>query len=455
MKPSHVTKSTGRLIAVIEIVIILLAWGYESVASETEAFERTDTALVKAAQKVLPAVVNISSLIPGKVEGEDARDQGIGAGLIIAPNGLILTSAHVVRGTSPIRVTLSDRRSYRAVPLALDVESDLAVIKIEAEGLQIAEWGDSSKLAVGQIVLTVGSPFGLSRTVTLGIVSAVNRTNVGIIDYEEFIQTDAPINPGSSGGPVVDIQGRVVGITTAMASRGGFSQGVGFVVPSNSARPILEQLIRDGKVRRGALGLNIQDIDTALAKAFGRPNLEGALVAQVTKDGPAEKSGIREGDIILSFNAETVTSSNHLKNLIGRQKPGDNAKLSVYRRPDIFDLDVTLGQRSSRESSGETRDNSKEKPQSLGVVVETVSGFTARRLGLSSAQGLHVKKVDDEGLGALIGLKQGDVVLEIDDKPARDVAQFKAAVAGAEKDKPVLFKIKRGESKIFAAYEPK
>lgn len=455
MKPSDVSTSTARLIALIEIVIIFLSAGYTTAGSQLQALEKIDTALVKAAQKVLPTVVNVSSVTPGKIEGEDSRDQGIGSGMIISSNGLILTSAHVVRDLSPIKVTISDRRTFIADVVGLDPGCDLAVLKIQVEGLPIVEWADSSRLETGQMVLTVGSPFGLSKTVTFGIVSAVNRTNIGIIDYEEFIQTDAPINPGSSGGPLVDLQGRVVGVTTAMASRGGFYQGIGFAVPSNSARMIAEALTQEGKVRRGALGVNLQDLDIALARSFGRESREGALVAQVANGGPAAQAGIREGDIILAFNGNSVSSANQLKILIGRQKPGDNAKLTLYRQTDTFDLNVTLTERSSKESNSATRETRRDKPPTLGLLVDTVSGYTGRKLGLPTGQGLHVKTVDKDGLGAFIGMKQGDVILEIDDKPARDVAQFKTAVAAAEKDKPVRFKIKRGESSIFAAYAPR
>jgi len=440
------------------MIFLLLSWVHAVRGNDPEILDVTDRALVKAAQKVLPCITTVN-LAAGFKAGEGVegpKDEGIGAGLIVSTNGLILTSAHVVRGAGPVKVTLADRRSYCGVLVASDVESDLAVIRIDAENLPVVEWGDSSKLAVGQMVLTVGSPFGLSRTVTMGIVSAVGRTNVGIIDYEEFIQTDAPINPGSSGGPVVDIQGRVVGITTAMASRGGSSQGVGFAVPSNSARIILEQLIQEGKVHRGALGLTIQDLDTTLAKAFGRTSLEGALVAQTVPGGPADQAGVREGDIILSFNGETVTTANRLKHLIALHKPGDRAQLTVYRRPgpDTFDVHVTLGRRVDKTSTTEAPEALKEKSPSLGLVLETLSAFAARRIGLSSVQGLLVKKVDDGGLGSVTGFKKGDVILEINEEPARDVAQFKAAVAAAEKDKPVRFKIRRGESNIFAAYEP-
>ena len=322
MKPSPILAITDRSLLLIVAVILLLSG--HSVGGDAEVTKSPDRVFVEAAQKVLPAVVSVSAVASKeKTDDQDSRDAGLGAGTIIDPAGLILTSAHVVKDIGLIKVTLSDRRTFRAHIQGLDVESDLAVVKIHADGLPAAQWGDSSTLEVGQMVLTIGSPFGLSRTVTSGIVSAVGRTNVGIIDYEEFIQTDAPINPGSSGGPLLDIQGYVVGITTAMASRGGGYQGVGFAVPSNSARVIVEALISEGRVRRGALGLNIQDLDEALAKSFGRSNTEGALVAEVKQGGPAEKTGIKEGDIILQFDGAGFSGANQLRNFIARRKPGD------------------------------------------------------------------------------------------------------------------------------------
>jgi serine protease Do len=454
MKPSPILAITDRSLLLIVAVILLLSG--HSAGGDAEVTKSPDRVFVEAVQKVLPAVVSVSAVASKeKTDDQDSRDAGLGAGTIIDPAGLILTSAHVVKDIGLIKVTLSDRRTFRAHIQGFYVESDLAVIKIHADGLPAAQWGDSSTLEVGQMVLTIGSPFGLSRTVTSGIVSAVGRTNVGIIDYEEFIQTDAPINPGSSGGPLLDIQGCVVGITTAMASRGGGYQGVGFAVPSNSARVIVEALISEGRVKRGALGLNIQDLDEALAKSFGRSSTEGALVAEVKQGGPAEKAGIKEGDIILQFDGAGFYGANQLKNLIARRKPGETDLLKIYRQPETFDLNIELVERATKTAPVSVETQAMEKPATLGLVLEAIGGYTARKMGLLPGQGLYVKKVGEKGLGTMIGIKAGDVILEINERPARDIAEFKAAVSEAEKDRPVRFKIKRGESKIFAAYVPR
>jgi len=282
------------------------------------------------AEKVTPAVVNISASKKGASApmGEDLepffknhpfreffgddffkrfkktpphRQQGMGSGVIMSEDGTILTNAHVVKDADEILVNLSDKRSFKAKVIGADPESDIAVIKIDAKGLPVAKFGDSSKLRVGEIVLAVGNPFGLNRTVTSGIVSATGRTNVGIIDYEDFIQTDAAINPGNSGGPLVNIYGEVIGLNTAIATRSGGYQGIGFAIPGNSAKLIMEDLVKTGKVRRGLLGVNIQDMNEALAKSFGRSESTGALVSQVVPGSPAEKAGVKAGDSLTGW----------------------------------------------------------------------------------------------------------------------------------------------------------
>ncbi|MGA8833938.1 MAG: trypsin-like peptidase domain-containing protein, partial [Desulfomonilaceae bacterium] len=294
----------------LAIISLSLISPVTSSASAPAVLKQLDEAFVQVAEKVKPAVVNISSMKKeaisssegapdlepffknhpfkdffgdeffkrfkkGPGEGKEIHPQGMGSGVIISEDGLILTNAHVVKDADEITVTISDKRSFKAKVKGIDPESDIAVIKIDAKGLPTANLGDSSKLKVGEIVFAIGNPFGLNRTVTSGIVSATGRTNVGIIDYEDFIQTDAAINPGNSGGPLVNIDGDVIGINTAIASRSGGYQGLGFAIPSSSAKLIMNDLIKNGKVKRGLLGVNIQDMTESLAKSFGRNDAEG------------------------------------------------------------------------------------------------------------------------------------------------------------------------------------
>ncbi len=326
------------------------------------------------------------------------------------------------------------------------------MIKIEASGLPMAKFGDSSKLRVGEIVMAVGNPFGFNRTVTSGIVSATGRSNVGIIGYEDFIQTDAAINPGNSGGPLVNINGEVIGINTAIATRSGGYQGVGFAIPSNSAKLIMDDLVKEGKVRRGLLGVNIQDLDESLAKSFGASGTNGALVSQVVVDSPAEKAGIKAGDIILKFNGQSVTGAANLKNLVGREKPGATAKLTVYRDKKTFDVDLTIGERTPKALASAAPSTPGETSNELGVEIEKVPAAMAEKMGLKEEEGVRIKEItNSDGPGSRMGLREGDVVLEVDDKPVSDVTAFNKAVVEAKSGGLIRLKIQRGPAKIFLA----
>ncbi|MGO9567365.1 MAG: Do family serine endopeptidase [Desulfomonilaceae bacterium] len=363
---------------------IIFLFGALVTAVKAEApsvLKQLDEAYVQVAEKVTPAAVNISSTKKGgsvpmgeglepffknfpfheffgdefgkQFREQQPRGQGgpmqvaMGSGFIVSPDGMILTNAHVVKDMDEIKVTLAGKRSYTAKVIGVDPDSDIAVIKIPATGLPAVTFGDSSRLRVGEIVLAVGNPFGFNGTVTRGIVSATGRTNVGIIGYEDFIQTNAPINPGNSGGPLVNIQGQVIGITTAIATRSGGYQGIGFAIPSNSAKMVMDELIKQGKVTRGLLGVNIQDLNESLAKSFGLSETNGALVAQVVGASPAEKVGIKAGDVILKFNGKPVTGASELKNLVGQEKPGTMTNLTVFRDKKTFDVDVTVSERTA------------------------------------------------------------------------------------------------------------
>ncbi len=477
-----------RISIVVMMAIMLFAAipPLPSTAEAPPALGQLDEAFVQVAEKATPTVVNIKS---SKKEssgptgsdlepffrsppfkdffgGEDLfkhfkkeprhnggfRAEGMGSGVIVSADGHILTNSHVVKDFDQITVTLSDKRSFKAKVIGADQESDIAVIKIEATGLPVAKFGDSSRLRVGEIVMAVGNPFGFNRTVTSGIVSATGRSNVGIIGYEDFIQTDAAINPGNSGGPLVNINGEVIGINTAIATRSGGYQGIGFAIPVNAAKLIMDDLVKDGKVRRGLLGVNIQDLDESLAKSFGATGTDGALVSQVVAESPAEKAGIKAGDIILKFNGETVTGAANLKNLVGRVKPGATAKLTIYRDKKTFDVNLTIGERTPKTLASEAPPTSGETSNELGVEIEKVPAAMAEKMGLKEGEGVRIKEItNQDGSGSRMGLRVGDVVLEVDGKPVSDVAVFTKAVAEAKSSGLIRLKIQRGSAKVFLA----
>lgn len=470
---------------IVALFFFILSLPIDAISSPPALLKQLDESFVQVAEKVTPAVVNINSTKketssgggaemdqffrnhpfkeffgdeffkkfkkgPGEGRGE-MRPQGMGSGVIVSADGLILTNSHVVKDADEIKVNLSDKRSFNAKVIGADPESDIALIKIEATGLPIAELGDSNKLRVGEIVFAIGNPFGLNRTVTSGIVSATGRTNVGIIDYEDFIQTDAAINPGNSGGPLVNIEGRVIGINTAIASRSGGYQGIGFAIPSNSAKLIMDDLQKGGKVRRGLLGVNIQDMNDSLAKSFGRNDSEGALVSQVIEGSPAEKAGIKSGDIILKFNGQPVSGAAQLKNLVGREKPGSDAKLSIFRDKKVLDMNLKIAERTQKAVAAATQSPTGDTSNELGVEIEKVPASMAGKLELKEGEGILVKDISPDGAGSKIGLKSGDVILEVDGKVVNDVAAFNKAVAEAKNNKIIRLKVQRNNGKIFLA----
>jgi serine protease Do len=476
-------------IPLLAIISISLLFPIQSFAAAPAVLKQLDEAFVQVAEKVKPAVVNISSskketvrssegapdLEPffkngpfkdffgqqepfkkfkkGPGEGRDVHPQGMGSGVIISADGLILTNAHVVKDADEIKVTISDKRSFTAKVIGIDVESDIAVVKIDAKDLPIAHLGDSDKLQVGEIVFAIGNPFGLNRTVTSGIVSATGRTNVGIIDYEDFIQTDAAINPGNSGGPLVNIDGDVIGLNTAIATRSGGYQGIGFAIPSNSAKLIMDDLVKHGKVKRGLLGVNIQDMNESLAKSFGRSDAEGALVSQVIEGSPAEKAGVKAGDIILKFNNELVKGAANLKNIVGREKPGSSATLTIYRDKKTMQIPVKIAERTDKTvaSNAGSGSSTAETSNDLGIEIEKTPADVASKMDLKEGQGLLVKDISSDGVGARMGLRSGDVILEVDGATVSDAASFNKAVSEAKKSKVIRLKVQRGKAKIFLA----
>jgi serine protease DegQ len=317
-----------------------------------------------AAKKVIPAVVNVFTqqemrnpahpalkdpifryFFGDRLDSRPRQASNLGSGVIVSPNGYILTNHHVVEAADEIQIALADGKTLPARVVGADPETDLAVLKIDAGNLPAITFAQADSLRVGDWVLAVGNPFGVGQTVTAGIVSALGRTHLGINTFENFIQTDAAINPGNSGGALVDAAGNLVGVNSAIYSRTGGSQGIGFAIPVSIARQVMEQIIKSGSVTRGWVGIEVQDLTPELAESFSLGTVEGALIAGVLKGGPADAGGIRPGDILLAVNGKTVTDSASLLNLIAALKPGDHAQLRVARKQQALEMKIQVGRR--------------------------------------------------------------------------------------------------------------
>lgn len=392
------------------------------------------------AAKVIPAVVSIASTVMvrdqafsdealpfGMFKEPPARRQyGQGSGVIVSPDGYIITNNHVVAEAVDVEVILADRRQYKGRVVATDPKTDVAVVKINATNLPTVVWGDSSNLTVGDFVLAIGNPLGLSRSVTFGIVSAVGRADVGVADFEDFIQTDAPINPGNSGGALVNIKGELVGINTAIASPTGGSIGVGFAIPSNMARAAMQSLIKTGRVVRGFLGASTQDVTPLLGKIFRLPDVKGAIVTDLQTKGSAEKAGLRRGDVVVRFDARDVMDSGHLRNLVAASAIGSRHRLDIVRdgKPMQVELVVQEAPRERAKKSQADSSSSSTAHPLAGVVFDDVTPPLARQMDLSVNSGVVVTDIEEGSLAESSGLQPGDVVLEINRQPVKDFGSF-------------------------------
>lgn len=376
------------------------------------------------------------------------QQQGLGSGVIVTADGYIITNNHVVEGADELSVSLPDKRTFKAKVIGTDPKTDVAVIKIDASNLPTLPWGDASQLEVGEMVLAVGNPFGLSQTVTMGIISAIGRANVGIVDYEDFIQTDAAINPGNSGGALVNLKGELIGINTAIFSRSGGYMGIGFAIPSNMAKSVMQSLLKHGKVIRGWIGVSIQDVTPDLAKEFGAAENQGALVGDVLEDGPASKAKIERGDIITAYNGVQVRDSNHLRGLVAETAPGTTAHLSVLRDKKTVELNVTIGE-MPKESIQAARDGSGKGEHALaGITVENVRQ-TDRSGRSKPSTGVVVTDIEPESPAERAGLQKGDIIREINRKPVKDVKDFQRLTGQLSPRSPVLLLVNRGNRTIF------
>lgn len=376
------------------------------------------------------------------------RQRGQGSGFIISPDGYLLTNNHVVEGADTIKVKLADGREFTAVVVGTDPQSDVAVIKVEGKNLPYLRFGDSDKLDIGEWVIAIGNPFGLQQTVTVGVVSAKGRSRIGINDYEDFIQTDAAINPGNSGGPLINIHGEVIGMNTAIVSRSGGYMGIGFAIPINMANAIKEQLIATGKVTRGWLGVVIQQMDEDLAKSFGlTSNKEGVLVAEVTPDSPADKAGLKDGDVIIRMNGQKITDVAELRNKIALTPPGTALVLEIIRDGKPASVTVTIGEQPTSMGMG-TRS---EILESLGFSVQELTPELADHFGYPHGHGVLISEVDPDGLAAQIGLRAGQLIEEVNRQKVKNVKEFMSALAASKDSKRVLLRVREGEFSRYVA----
>ena len=378
------------------------------------------------------------------------RQEGIGSGVVVTKDGYILTNNHVVDGAEEVKVALQDGREFTAKVIGRDPKTDIAVIKIDAKDLPAVPMADSDKVEVGDVVLAIGNPFGIGQTVTTGIVSATGRAGGIGLDYEDFIQTDAAINPGNSGGALVDSEGRLIGINTAILSRSGGNQGIGFAIPVNLARDVMDSLVKEGRVTRGYLGVMIQDVSPGLEKEFKLKDNKGAIVGDVTPDSPAEKAGLKNGDVIIEFNGKKVSDSRHLKLQVARTEPGQSVPVKVLRNGSTETLQVKVKEMSGTEQLAKNDQHDGQDTGTLnGVAVTDLDRNARQQFDLPGRlQGVVVTEVDPNSAAAEAGLRAGDVILEINRKPVKS-AEEAVQMTEKAKDKTTLLRVWRNGGSHF------
>jgi serine protease Do len=371
----------------------------------------------------------------------------LGSGFSIDPDGYVVTNNHVVDGATRITVKLSDGREFPAKVVGRDARTDLALLKIEATGLPIVPLGDSAPVQVGQPVMAIGNPFGLEQTVTTGIVSATGRV-IGAGPYDQFIQTDASINPGNSGGPLINTQGQAIGINTAILSRDGGSNGVGFAIPISLAKPVVTQLAASGHVVRGWLGVAIQPLTPALAKSLHAPDTNGALVASVVPGSPAMKAGVKPGDVIVEYNARTVGQATGLSSVVGETPVGRVVPITVLRDGSRMQLSAAIAQLADNRSG---EGGAAPEKASLGVAVEPLTPEVAQQLGVADTQGLVVRSLDEDSRAAQAGIRPGDVIVEVDHRRVTTVQELTRDLTEHRGDTPILLLVHRDGRGVFVA----
>ncbi|MEJ8837069.1 DegQ family serine endoprotease [Ramlibacter sp. AN1133] len=389
--------------------------------------------------------------------GDEEQPRGVGSGFILTQDGYVMTNAHVVEGADEVIVTLPDKREFKAKPIGADKRTDVALVKIEATGLPAVRVGDVSKLKVGEWVMAIGSPFGLENTVTAGIVSAKGR-DTG--DYLPFIQTDVAINPGNSGGPLINMRGEVIGINSQIYSRSGGFMGISFAIPIDEASRVAEQLRVSGRVQRGRIGVQIDQVTRDVAESIGLGRPQGALVRSVESGSPADKAGIEAGDIITRFNGTAIERASDLPRMVGNTKPGSKVNMSVFRRGGSRDLQITVAEfeqeataraGGSKPSAPEMKPQVSPAQQQIGIVVTELT--PAQKKESKVKGGVRVESVA-EGAAARAGVREGDIITAIGNTEINSVKDFEAAVAKLDKSKPIPLLLRRGELASYLVIRP-
>jgi serine protease Do len=382
------------------------------------------------------------------------EEGALGSGVVVSADGYILTNHHVIDGASHVKVDLPDRRTFDAKVIGSDAPSDLAVLKIDAKDLPTVRVGNSDRVRVGDVVLAVGNPLGVGQTVTMGIVSAKGRAT-GLSDgsFEDFLQTDAPINQGNSGGALVDTRGELVGINSQILTPSGGNIGIGFAIPAAMAQNVMQQLIKSGVVHRAMLGVTVQPMTSDLARSLGLSDVRGALVASVQPDGPADKAGVKRGDVILDVNGSAVTDSNSLRNRIASLSPGTHAALTVLRDGKQETISAVLTELPATKMASNEREGGGSQGR-FGLAVEPVTPEIASQLRLKSARGLVVDDVTPGSVASEAGVRAGDVIEQVNRKPVNSVPEFQEAVKSSG-ERPALLLINRQGSSLYVALAPR
>jgi Do/DeqQ family serine protease len=475
---------TGLAAGALLLTGSLIGWtaandGAGSVAAAPKAPAVTTTAAAAPASyaavvdQVAPAVVTIRSERRVKIAQElpddpffrqffgdqfgrrrqlpDRREGALGSGVIVRGDGYILTNHHVVDGAEQVNVDMTDGRSFKAKVVGTDKPSDLAVLKVDGSNLPTLTLGDSDAVRVGDVVLAVGNPLGVGQTVTMGIVSAKGRsTDLGDGAFEDFIQTDAPINEGNSGGALVSTRGELVGINSQILTPSGGNIGIGFAIPANMARSVMTQLVEHGEVRRGLLGVTIQPVTSDIARSLGLQHVQGALVNSVQAGGPADKAGVRRGDVITAVNGQAVKDSNELRNQVASQQPGSRVQLTLLRDGKEQNVSATLAELHGA-AQPEDRAEAGADSSGFGMSIEPLTPETARQLGVSATSGLVVTDVRPGSRAADAGLRSGDVIVEVDRKAVNSVDALRSALK--QGDRPALLLVQRGGATVFLTLE--
>ncbi|HWU39772.1 MAG TPA: DegQ family serine endoprotease [Candidatus Acidoferrum sp.] len=445
------------------------------------ALQTLQDAFVQVAQSVRPAVVNVSTTqrprrregrrapqVPPQLRdffGEDFFERffgeepqreraSLGSGVIVDKRGYILTNNHVIEQADVIDVRLSDKRKFTATVVGKDPKTDLAVIKIDApDNLPVATMGDSAKIRIGEWAIAIGNPFGLDQTVTVGVISAIGRSDVGITTYEDFIQTDASINPGNSGGPLLNLSGEVVGINTAIVASG---RGIGFAIPINMAKEIKDRLIAQGKVVRAWLGVSIQELTDELAAQFAVKPDDGVLVGNVMKDSPAERGGLKSGDIIQEFNGIKIGDVHQLQREVAQSTVGSQAQVKVMREKRPVALTIVLGEQPSElAAAGQGSTPEETAADRYGLTVQDLTPDLRNQLGLKNMDGVMVSSVDEAGPATRAGVRPGDIITEANREPVKNSNDFSRILGQMQRGQSLLLLVRRDGSSRFVVLAPK